>query len=90
LDEEIDAEKSIPAFGFGLRRFSKKKISGVEEEDTLPFLFHLGDQSGFLGNTAKGVSESPAGLDLTHHIVRIDDAELVLGFGLSKRVLGQD
>jgi len=72
-----------------LRRLSKKKISGVEEEDTFPFLFDLGDKSGFLGNTAKGVSESAAGLDLTHHIIRIDDAELVIGFGLSKRVLGQ-
>ena len=86
LDEEIDAEKRIPALGFVVKRFSKEKISGVEEEDILSFLFHLGDESGFLGHTAKRVSESPAGLDLTHHVVRINDTELVLGFSFSKGV----
>jgi hypothetical protein len=89
LDEEIDAEESLPVFDFGLRSSSKKKISGIEKEDILPFLFHLGDESGFLGNTAKGVSESTAGLDLTHHIVRVDDAELILGFRQDERALGK-
>jgi hypothetical protein len=87
LDEEIDAEKGIPAFGFGLRRSSKKKISGVEKKDVLPFLSDLGDESGFLGDTAKRGSESPAGLDLAHHVVCIDDAELILALGLGERVL---
>jgi hypothetical protein len=77
VDEEINAKKGIPAFGFCLRRFSKKKIPGVEEQD-FPFLFDLRGQSGFLGDTAKGISESPARLDLTHHIIRIEDAELGL------------
>jgi len=89
LDEEIDTKKGIPAIGFGLRRFSKKKISSVKEKDILPFLLHLGDEGGFLGNTAKRVPESPTGLNLAHHIVRIEDAELTFGFGLGKRVLGQ-
>jgi len=78
VDEEVNTKKGIPAFGFCLRRFSKKKIPGVEEEDLPPFLFHLGGQSGFLGDTAKRVSESPARLDLAHHIIRIEDAELGL------------
>ena len=82
VDKEVNAEKGIPAFGFRLRRQSKKEISGVEEEDFSPFFFHLGDQRGFLGNAAKRVSESPARLDLAHHIVRVDDAELCF------RVLG--
>jgi hypothetical protein len=73
-----------------LRRFSEKQVSGIEEKDLFPFLFHLGDKRGFLGNTAKRASKSPTRLDLTHHIIRIDDAELILGFGLSQGVLGQD
>jgi hypothetical protein len=78
VDKEINTKKDIPPFGFCLRRFSKKKIPGVEEQDFPPFLFDLRSQSRFLGDTAKGVSESPARLDLTHHIIRIEDGELSL------------
>jgi hypothetical protein len=78
VDEEINTKKGIPAFGFGLRRFSKKKITGVEEEDLPPFLFHVGDKGGLLGDTAKRISESPTGFDLAHHVIRIEDAELGL------------
>jgi hypothetical protein len=78
LDEEVNTKKGIPAHRFCLRRFSKKKIPGVEEEDLRPLLFYLGDKSGFLGNTAKTVSESSTRLDLAHHIIRIEDAELGL------------
>jgi hypothetical protein len=88
LDEKVNTEKGIPAFGFSLRRLSKKEIPCVEKENLPPFLFHLGNKSSFLGHTAKRVSESPTRLDLTHHIIGIEDAELVFGFGLSKRVLG--
>jgi hypothetical protein len=59
-----------------LRRFSKKKIPGVKEEDLSPFLFHPGDHGGLLGDTAKRISESPTRLDLTHHIVCINNGEL--------------
>jgi len=79
VDEEINTKMGLPAFGFCLRRFSKKKIPGVEEENLPPRLLHLGDQGGFLGDTAMRVSESPTRLDLAHHIVRIEDAELGLG-----------
>jgi hypothetical protein len=58
--------------------FRKKRFPVVEEEDFPPFLLHLGDQRGFLGNAAKRGSESAARLDLAHHIIRIDDAELSL------------
>jgi len=78
VNEEINTKKGIPAFGFCLRRFSKKKIPGVEEEDLPPCLLNLGGQSGFLGDTAKRVPESPAWLDLAHHVIRIEDAELGL------------
>jgi len=36
VDEEINTKKGILAFAFCLRRFSKKKIPGVEEEDPPP------------------------------------------------------
>jgi len=78
VDQEVNAEKGVSPFGFRLGRQSKKEISGVEEEDFPPFLLHLGDKRGFLGNAAKRVSESPARLDLAHHIIRVDDAELGL------------
>jgi hypothetical protein len=79
VDEEINTKKGIPAFGFCLRRFSKKKIPGVEEENFPPLRFDLGDQSCFLGDTAKRAPESPTGLDLSHHIVRINNGELNSG-----------
>jgi hypothetical protein len=88
LDEEVDTKKGVPALGFCLRGFSKKKISGVEEKDLSAFFLYLIDERRFLGNTAKRVSESPTRFDLTHHIIGIEDAELVFGVGLSKRVLG--
>jgi hypothetical protein len=33
LDEEINAKQVIPTFGFCLRRFAEKEISGVEKEN---------------------------------------------------------
>jgi hypothetical protein len=84
LDEKVDTKQVIPAFGFCLGRFTKKEISGVEKENLPSLFFYLGNESGFLGDTAKRISESPTRLDLTHHIIRIEDAELVFGFGMSK------
>jgi hypothetical protein len=78
LDQEVNTKKGVPPLRFGLKRISKKEIPGVKEEDLPPLLLHLGDKRGFLGNAAKRVSESSARLDLPHHIVRIDDAELGL------------
>jgi len=77
--KEIDTQESIFAFCLCLERFSKKEVSRIEEEDLSPPLFYLGNQSGFLGDTAKGASKSPAGLDFPHHIIGIDDAELDFG-----------
>jgi hypothetical protein len=88
LDKEVHTKEGVPAFGFRLRRFSKKEISCVEEKDLSAFFLYLSDERRFLGNTAKRVSESPTGFDLAHHIIGIEDAELVFGVGLSKRVLG--
>jgi hypothetical protein len=88
LDEEVNTKQGILAFGFCLGRFSEKEIPGVEKEDLPPFFFDLGNESSFLGNTAKGVSESPTRLNLTHHIICIEDAELVFGFGMRQWVLG--
>jgi hypothetical protein len=88
LNEEVNTEKGIPAFGFCLGRFSEKEIPGVEKKDLPPFFFDLGNESGSLGNTAKGISKSPTRLDLTHHIIRIEDAELVFGFSMRQWALG--
>jgi hypothetical protein len=79
LDEEIDTQKGICSFGFRLRKFSKKEVSGIEKEDLSPLFFYLQDKGGFLGDTAKRAPESPTGLDLAHHIVGVDDAELDFG-----------
>jgi hypothetical protein len=76
LDEEIDTQKGISPFRLRLRRLSKKEVSRIEEEDLSPLLFYLGNQTGFLGDTAKRASKSSAGLNLTHHIIGVDDAEL--------------
>ena len=84
MDEEIDTEQVILAFGFCWGMFPEKEISGVEKENLPPFFSYLRNESGFLGDTAKRISESPTRLDLTHHIIRIEDAELVFGFGMSK------
>jgi hypothetical protein len=85
LDEEIHAEKGILAFGFGLERLTKKEISCVEEKNLFPLFFHLGDQCRFLGDTAKGIPESPARLNLTHHIVGVNDAELCFRGSLERK-----
>ena len=78
MNEEINSEESIFTFGLCLRGLSEKKIPGVEEEDLPPSLFDLGDQRGFLGDPTKRVSKSPTRLDLAHHIIRVEDAELGL------------
>jgi DNA polymerase III delta subunit len=71
-----------------LGRFPKKEISGIEKENLPPFFYYLGNERGLLGDTAKRISESPTRFDLTHHVIGIEDAELVFGFGMSKRGLG--
>jgi hypothetical protein len=83
LNEKVDTKQVIFAFGFGLGRFTEKEISGVEKEKFPTLLFYLGNESSLLGDTTKRISESPTGFDLTHHIIGIEDAELVFGFGLS-------
>ena len=88
MDEEVNTKQVIPAFGFCWGMFPEKEISGVEKEKLPPLFFYLGNESGLLGDTAKGISESPTRLDLTHHIIGIEDAELVFGFTMSKWGLG--
>src|SRR4030042_6896387 len=77
LEEEVSAEEGVFFFGFGLGKFSKEKVSCVEKKNLCTLLFHFRDQVGSLGGTAKGASESPAGLHLTHHIIGVDNCELV-------------
>jgi hypothetical protein len=89
LDEEIHAQKGIFAFRLRLRKFSKKQISCIQEKDFLPFASQLLNQRCFLGDTAKRASESSAGLDLAHHIVGVDDAELDLRCGMEERSMGK-
>jgi hypothetical protein len=89
LNEEVNTKKCISSFGFRLRRFTKEEVSGVEEKDLSSFFFYLRDKGRFLGNTTKRVPESPAGLDLTHHIIGVDDAELDFGCCLEERDKGQ-
>jgi hypothetical protein len=65
LDEEINTQEGISPFRLRLRRFSKKEVSRVEEEQLSPLLFYLGNQAGFLGDTTKRASKSSAGFDFT-------------------------
>jgi hypothetical protein len=88
MDKEIDTKQVIPALGFCLGRFTEKEISGVEKENLSPLFSCLGNERGLLGDTAKRISESPTRLNLTHHIVSIEDAELAFGFAMSKWGLG--
>jgi hypothetical protein len=58
-----------------LRRLSEEEVSGIEEKDPSPLFSELGNKGRFLGETAKRVPKSAAGLDLAHHIIRINDGE---------------
>jgi hypothetical protein len=89
LDEEIDTKECISSFGLRLRRFSKEEVSGVKEKDLSTLFFYLRDKCRFLGDTTKRAPESPAGLDLTHHIIGVDDAELDSGCGFDEGSIGQ-
>jgi hypothetical protein len=79
LDEEIHTKKSVSSLGLRLRRFSKEKVSGVEEKNLSSFFFYLGDKSRFLGDTAKRIPESPTGINLSHHIIAVDNTESDFG-----------
>jgi hypothetical protein len=89
LDEEIETKECISSFGLRLRRFSKEEVSGVKEKDLSTLFFYLRDKCRFLGDTTKRAPESPAGLDLTHHIIGVDDAELDSGCGFDEGSMGQ-
>ena len=89
LDEKIHSEEGVLAFGFRLERLSKKEVSGIEKEDFFTLFFYLGDKGRFLGDTAKRVPESPAGLNFSHHIIGVDDSELDFGWSLPKGCLRQ-
>jgi hypothetical protein len=88
LDEEIDAKQTISPFRFCLGGLPKKQIAGIDEENFSPLASDLTDQGRLLGHTAKGIPESPAGLNLPHHIICVDDAELDFGGRLERRRLG--
>jgi hypothetical protein len=87
LDEEIDTKECISSFGLRLRRFSKEEVSGVKEKDLPTLFFYLRDKCRFLGDTTKRAPESPAGLDLTHHIIGVDDTKLDFGCCLEERIM---
>jgi len=87
LDEEINTKECIPPFGLRLRRFSEEEVTSFEEKDLSSLSFYLRDKSRFLGDTTKRAPESPTGLDLTHHIIGVDDAEMDFGCGLHTRRL---
>jgi hypothetical protein len=85
LDDEVSTEESVLLFRLCLRRLSEEEVSGIEEKDPSPLFSELGNKGRFLGETAKRVPKSAAGLDLAHHIIRINDRELNLGSTLNKR-----
>jgi hypothetical protein len=70
-----------------LRRFSKEEVPCVNEKDLSAFFLYLSDERRFLGDTTKRVPESPTGLDLTHHIIGVDNAELDSGCCLEERIM---
>jgi hypothetical protein len=88
LDEEVNAKQCVSPFRFCLGRLSKKKIAGIDQENSSPLAHHLTDQGCLLGHTAKGIPESPAGFDLAHHVIRVDDTELDFEGRLGGRRLG--
>jgi hypothetical protein len=85
LDEKIDPKEAVPSLRLGLGRLSKEEIPGVEKENGLSFLFHLINQGRFLGHTAKGIPKSPAGFDLSHHVIGINQSKLNFGCGMGGR-----
>jgi hypothetical protein len=85
LDEKIDPKEAVLSLRFCLGRFSKEEITGVEKENGLSFLFHLIHQGRFLGHTAKGIPKSPAGFNLSHHVIGIDQGEFNLRCGVEGR-----
>jgi hypothetical protein len=89
LDKEIDTQESVFSFGLCLRKFSEKEVSTIKEEKLSPLSSYLDDKARFLGDTAKRIPESPTGLDLTHHIICIDDAEFDFGCGFDEGSIGQ-
>ena len=64
---------------------AEEEVTGIEEKEGSALFFQLGDKGRFLGETAKRAPKSAAGLDLAHHIIRINDRELNLGSTLNKR-----
>jgi hypothetical protein len=92
LDEKFYAEEGVFAFGLGLEGLSKEEVSGIDKEYFFALLFDPGNQGRFLGDPAKRVSKSPAGLNLSHHIVGVDDGEVSLRRSPSHRSipLGDD
>jgi hypothetical protein len=78
LDEQVHAEERVLAFGLGLEDLSKEEVSGIDKEYFLTLLLDPGDQGRFLGDPAKRVSKSPTGLNLSHHIIGVDEGELGL------------
>jgi hypothetical protein len=85
LDEKIDPKEAVLSLGLCLGRFSKEEITGVEKENGLSFLFNLIHQGRFLGHTAKGIPKSPAGFNLSHHVIGIDQGQLNFGCGTEGR-----
>jgi hypothetical protein len=85
LDKKIDPEQAVPSLRFGLGRLSKKEISGVEKKNGFSFILHLTNQGRFLGHTAKGIPKSPAGFNLSHHVIGIHQSKLNFGFAMGGR-----
>jgi hypothetical protein len=85
LDEKIDPKEAVPSLRFGLGRLSKEEIPGVEKENGLSFFFHLINQGRFLGDTTKRIPKSPAGFNLSHHVIGINQSKLNFGCGMDGR-----
>jgi len=68
-----------------LGNFSKEEVSSVDEKGASPFFFYLGYIIRFDAATTERAPESPARLDLTHHIIGVNEAEMDFGYCLKER-----
>ena len=85
MNQDIDLPNGFLFLRLLLGQFEEEKVARIEDEEISPLRCQPLDQCGLLGDPAKGIFVSAAGLNFSLDVVGVNDGEGIFSGGLFRR-----